>query len=63
MPSVEIKLLDYPDAGYLNSNTPHPQGEVLLRGGSVTKGYFKRDDLTKEVCNVSVLVSLESEPF
>lgn len=42
VPSVEIKLLDYPDAGYLNTNNP-PQGEVLLRGGSVTKGYYKRD--------------------
>ncbi|CED83926.1 Acyl-CoA synthetase [Phaffia rhodozyma] len=47
VPSVEIKLLDYPDAGYKNSNNP-PQGEVLLRGGSVTKGYFKREDLNKE---------------
>ena len=37
-----LALLDYKDAGYLNSNNP-PQGEVLLRGGSVTQGYFKRD--------------------
>jgi long-chain acyl-CoA synthetase len=38
---------DYPDAGYLNSNNP-PQGEVYLRGGSVTKGYFKRPELNEE---------------
>lgn len=39
---------DYPDAGYFNSNKPHPQGEVLLRGGSVFKNYFKRPDLDAE---------------
>lgn len=48
VPSVEIKLQDYPDAGYFNSNKPHPQGEVLLRGGSVFKNYFKRPDLDAE---------------
>ncbi|KAL7416762.1 long-chain-fatty-acid-CoA-ligase [Mrakia frigida] len=47
VPSVEIKLQDHPDAGYLTSNNP-PQGEVLLGGGSVFKGYFKRPDLDAE---------------
>ncbi|KAH8988981.1 long-chain-fatty-acid-CoA-ligase [Lactarius hatsudake] len=43
-PSIEIKFLDVPDAGYLATNNP-PQGEILLRGPSVTGGYYKRDDL------------------
>jgi len=47
VPSIEVKLNDYPEAGYLSTNNP-PQGEIWLRGGSVTKGYYKRDDLNKE---------------
>ena len=47
VPSIEIKLLDVPAAGYFATNDP-PQGEVLLRGPSVTSGYFKRDDLNND---------------
>lgn len=47
VPSVEIKLLDVPEAGYKATNDP-PQGEVLLRGPSVIKGYYKRDDLNND---------------
>jgi long-chain acyl-CoA synthetase len=46
-PSVEIKLLDVPEAGYLAANNP-PQGEILVRGSSVTSGYYKRDDLNND---------------
>ncbi|KAF9257898.1 long-chain-fatty-acid-CoA-ligase [Marasmius fiardii PR-910] len=47
VPSTEIKLLDVPEAGYTSSNNP-PQGEVCIRGPSVSKGYFKRDDLNND---------------
>ncbi|KAN0065927.1 long-chain fatty acid-CoA ligase [Thecaphora frezii] len=47
VPAIEVKLKDVPDAGYFATNTP-PQGEILIRGPAVTKGYFKRDDITKE---------------
>ena len=47
-PSVEIKFLDVPEFGYLSTNNP-PQGEILVRGPSVTSGYFKRDDLNNDV--------------
>ncbi|KAF8260067.1 long-chain-fatty-acid-CoA-ligase [Lactarius quietus] len=46
-PSIEIKLLDVPEAGYLSTNNP-PSGEVLLRGPPVIDGYYKRDDLNND---------------
>ena len=46
-PSVEIKLLDVPEAGYFATNSS-PQGEILVRGASVTRGYYKRDDFISD---------------
>lgn len=45
--SVEIKLVDFPDAGYYAKNDP-PQGEVWIRGAPVTEGYWDNEDETKE---------------
>lgn len=45
--SIEIKLVDFPDAGYSASNHP-PQGEVWIRGPPVFKGYFDNETETKE---------------
>ncbi|KAG5643653.1 hypothetical protein DXG03_000533 [Asterophora parasitica] len=47
VPSIEVKLRDVAEAGYLSSNNP-PQGEVCIRGPSVTSGYFKRPDLNSD---------------
>ncbi|KAI9275407.1 hypothetical protein BY458DRAFT_454713 [Sporodiniella umbellata] len=47
VPCCEIKLVDVPDANYFSTNEK-PQGEVWVRGPSVTKGYWSRDDLTQE---------------
>ena len=44
--SIEEKLIDYPDAGYYTSHNP-PQGELCIRGSSVTTGYFDNEDETK----------------
>lgn len=38
VPSVEIKLVDVPEANYYSANDP-PQGEILIRGPSVAHGY------------------------
>ncbi|KAH8690803.1 putative fatty acid activator Faa4 [Talaromyces proteolyticus] len=43
---IEIKLVDFPDAGYFTKNDP-PQGEILIRGGSVTNGYYENDEETR----------------
>jgi long-chain acyl-CoA synthetase len=44
--SIEVKLVDFPDAGYFAKNKP-PQGEILIRGASVTNGYFENEEETK----------------
>jgi long-chain acyl-CoA synthetase len=45
--SVEIKLIDFPDAGYYSTNTP-PQGEICIRGDAVASGYLNLDQETEE---------------
>lgn len=44
--SIEVKLVDFPDAGYLTKNNP-PQGEIFIRGGSVTTHYWQNEEETK----------------
>lgn len=45
--SIEIKLVDFADAGYYAKNNP-PQGEIWIRGDSVTSGYLDLEKETKE---------------
>ncbi|KAI4108754.1 MAG: hypothetical protein L6R37_000918 [Teloschistes peruensis] len=45
--SVEVKLVDFPDAGYHASNKP-PQGEIWIRGTPVFEGYYDNEQETKE---------------
>jgi long-chain acyl-CoA synthetase len=45
--SIEIKLVDYPDAGYFVTNKPNPQGEIWIRGASVMDAYYQNEEETK----------------
>lgn len=44
---VELKLVDFADAGYFSTNKP-PQGEIWIRGGGVSDGYLDLEKETKE---------------
>ncbi|KAK7206652.1 long-chain-fatty-acid-CoA ligase 1 [Myxozyma melibiosi] len=45
--SIEVKLVDVPETGYLSTNSP-PQGEVWIRGGPVSKCYYRNEKETAE---------------
>ncbi|KAK1477146.1 AMP-binding enzyme [Colletotrichum cuscutae] len=46
--SIEIKLVDFAEAGYYATNKPNPQGEVWIRGPSVLEEYYQNPKETKE---------------
>ncbi|KAL9105234.1 MAG: hypothetical protein Q9187_008753 [Circinaria calcarea] len=45
--SLEVKLVDFPDAGYYAKNNP-PQGEIWLRGDSVVDRYYENEKETQD---------------
>ncbi|KAL5117110.1 long-chain fatty acid-CoA ligase [Pleosporales sp. CAS-2024a] len=45
--SIEMKLVDFADAGYFAKNNP-PQGEIWIRGGGVVSGYLDMPEETEE---------------
>jgi len=45
---IQVKLVDFPDAGYFVTNKPNPQGEVWIQGDSVMEGYWDNEQETKD---------------
>lgn len=48
VPSVEACLMDVPDMDYLSTDKPYPRGELLLRGATLFKEYYKNEAETKK---------------
>ncbi|CAL5098117.1 unnamed protein product [Urochloa decumbens] len=49
LPCSYIKLIDWPEGGYLTADSPMPRGEIVIGGPNITKGYFKNEAKTNEV--------------
>eukprot|EP01097_Dermamoeba_algensis_P001847 TRINITY_DN1713_c0_g1_i1.p1 TRINITY_DN1713_c0_g1~~TRINITY_DN1713_c0_g1_i1.p1 ORF type:complete len:716 (+),score=215.26 TRINITY_DN1713_c0_g1_i1:1-2148(+) len=45
---AEIKLVDVKELNYTSKDKPFPRGEVWVRGGNISKGYYKLEQQTKE---------------
>jgi long-chain acyl-CoA synthetase len=45
-PSAEICLRDVPDMGYLSSDSPQPRGELLVRGNTLFREYWRNPEGT-----------------
>ncbi|KAI7739409.1 hypothetical protein M8C21_010752, partial [Ambrosia artemisiifolia] len=58
LPCSYIKLINWPEGGYLTSDSPLPRGEIVIGGPNVTLGYFKNDEKTKEVYKVEAALSV-----
>ncbi|KAK1300435.1 hypothetical protein QJS10_CPB13g00647 [Acorus calamus] len=52
LPCSFVKLVDWPEGGYLISDSPMPRGEIVIGGPNVTAGYFKNEAKTNEVYKV-----------
>ncbi|MCJ1477346.1 hypothetical protein MMC13_006017 [Lambiella insularis] len=48
MPADELCLLSVPDMDYLVTDKPHPRGELLMRGNTLFRGYYKNDEETSK---------------
>lgn len=57
MACLKLKLKDLPELGYLTTDDP-PRGEVMIKGNSIFKGYFRLPELTSKVLSKDGWLSL-----
>jgi acyl-CoA synthetase (AMP-forming)/AMP-acid ligase II len=68
VPNIDVRLESVPEMDY-NAFASRARGEICIRGETLFSGYYKRDDLTKEVladgwfhtgeyCSLSILFTL-----
>jgi long-chain acyl-CoA synthetase len=48
-----LQLIDWEEGGYLTTDAPMPQGEIVIGGANVTLGYFKGKAETNAFYKVS----------
>ncbi|ONM39682.1 long chain acyl-CoA synthetase 4 isoform X1 [Zea mays] len=48
VPNIDVRLESVPEMGY-DALASKPRGEICIRGETLFSGYYKREDLTKEV--------------
>lgn len=48
VPNIDARLESVPEMGY-DALSSQPRGEICVRGNPLFSGYYKREDLTKEV--------------
>lgn len=46
--SSEIRLVDWEEGGYRNTDTPNPRGEIYIGGGNIAMGYWNMPEKTDE---------------
>jgi fatty acid CoA ligase FadD9 len=45
---TEVRLRDCPELGYFSIDQPNPRGEILVKTSSMSSGYYRDDERTKE---------------
>lgn len=48
VPNIDVRLESVPEMDY-DALASTPRGEICIRGETLFSGYYKREDLTKEV--------------